>query len=62
HTVAELKEICRKNNLPVSGVKSALIERIEEHMAKQKTVSSSNKDMDNVDPYTRLEMLRVPDD
>jgi hypothetical protein len=54
-TVAELKDICRKNKLPVSGVKATLIKRIEDHMAEKK--EAKNHIMDNVDPDRRLEML-----
>jgi len=34
HTVAELKEMCRKNHLATSGTKADLLERLEEHQER----------------------------
>lgn len=38
-TVVELKEVCREHGLPVSGVKAALIERIEKHVEEKVAAS-----------------------
>jgi hypothetical protein len=35
-TVAELKELCRKNDLPVSGVKAVLLQRVQEFFEQQR--------------------------
>lgn len=38
-TVSELKEMCRENDLPVTGIKSDLIQRLTEHLSKQENPS-----------------------
>lgn len=54
-TVAQMREICRENNLPVSGKKIELLERIQNHFNVK--VESDDTNMERVDPSTRLEML-----
>jgi NYN domain/SAP domain len=54
-TVVQLKDICRENNLPVSGKKIDLLERIQNHFALK--IRNDIAAMDKVDPSTRLEML-----
>lgn len=43
HTVVELKDILRKNNLPVSGRKMELVERLEENLPAPKAIRLSPK-------------------
>ena len=43
HTVVELKDILRENNLPVSGRKMELVERLEENLPAPKAIRLSPK-------------------
>jgi hypothetical protein len=54
-TVSQLKQMCRENNLPVSGRKIELVDRIKEHFSLDLSVDGTA--MEKMDPSTRLEML-----
>jgi hypothetical protein len=54
YTVTQLKDMCRENNLHVSGRKMELIERLKKHFSLNLSTDDS---VIKVDPSTRLEML-----
>lgn len=60
-TVTNLKEICREYNLPVSGTKSVLIERIEQHQREQQKNNDDISTVGSFDEYNGGESKYLED-